>query len=336
MTEEAAKHAFVLPFLTALGYDVFNPAEVVPELDADHGVKKGEKVDYAIKKDTKVIMLMECKPANADLSQVHASQLYRYFSVTEARFGILTNGVIYRFYSDIDEPNKMDQKPFFVFNMLDFDEHQVAQLKKFTKSAFDLDDILTTASTLKYNNAIKAILEAELESPSEPFVRFFASQVYDGRLTASVMAQFTQIVKDARIQFINQKVNERLKNALSATTQAEQTPAPGTTAPVEVPAAEIETTQEEIDAFNIIRAIARQAVDVHRVGMRDAKTYCAILLDDNNRKTICRLHFGGKQKYLGLFTAKQEERVPISDLTDIFNFGDRIRATIAEYDGSKV
>jgi hypothetical protein len=105
---------------------------------------------------------------------------------------------------------------------------------------------------------------------------------------------------------------------------------------VEVPAAEIETTQEEIDAFNIIRAIARQAVDVHRVGMRDAKTYCAILLDDNNRKTICRLHFGGKQKYLGLFTAKQEERVPISDLTDIFNFGDRIRATIAEYDGSKV
>lgn len=334
LTEEAAKHAFVLPFLSALGYDVFNPMEVIPELDADHGIKKGEKVDYAIKKDDKVIILIECKGANADLSQVHASQLYRYFSVTDARFGILTNGIMYRFFSDIDEPNKMDQKPFFVFNMLDFEDHQVQELKKFTKSAFDLDNILTTAATLKYTGAIKKILEAELENPSEPFVRFFAQQIYDGRITASVLAQFTEIVKEARKQFINGKVNERLKNALSASSQ----PAPSETietAPVEIEEApsDVVTTEEEIDAFNIVRAITREVVAVNRVVMRDTKSYCGVLLDDNNRKPLCRLHFNGKQKYIGLFKNKVEERIAINDVSDIFTYGARIKETVAEYDG---
>ena len=332
LTEEAAKHAFVLPFLSALGYDVFNPMEVIPELDADHGIKKGEKVDYAIKKDGKVIILIECKGANADLSHVHASQLYRYFSVTEARFGILTNGIVYRFFSDIDEPNKMDSKPFFVFNMLDFAEHQVSELKKFTKSAFDLDDILTTASTLKYTNAIKKILEEELENPSEAFVRFFASQAYDGRLTAAVIAQFTQIVKEARKQFIEGKVNERLKNALAATSKPAEEERPEVD-PIGAPEPDVVTTDDETEAFNIVRAIARQSVNVHRVAMRDTKSYCGVLLDDNNRKPLCRLHFNGKQKYIGVFTHKVEERIGIEDLSDIFNYSDRILGAIAEYEG---
>lgn len=269
---------------------------------------------------------------NADLSQVHASQLYRYFSVTEARFGILTNGIMYRFFSDIDEPNKMDSKPFFVFNILDFAEHEVAELKKFTKSTFDLEDILTTASTLKYTNAVKKILEVELENPSEPFVRFFAQQIYDGRITASVLAQFTQIVKDARKQFIDGKVNERLKNALAATSKPVEEQKPELE-PIELPVSDVVTTDDEREAFNIVRAIARQAVNVHRVAMRDTKSYCGVLLDDNNRKPLCRLHFNGKHKYIGLFTQKVEERIAIEDLSDIFNYSDRILAAIAEYEG---
>lgn len=194
-TEEATKNAFIMPFISALGYDVFNPLEVIPEFTADIGTKKGEKVDYAIKKDNDIIILIECKWSGTDLHQDHASQLYRYFSATEARFAILTNGINYEFYSDIDEPNKMDSKPFFEFNILHFEEHQVKELKKFTKSAFSLEDILNTASTLKYTGAIKKILEDELKNPSEAFVRFFASQIYDGRLTQPVIEQFTQIVK---------------------------------------------------------------------------------------------------------------------------------------------
>ncbi|SES62864.1 hypothetical protein SAMN05216326_10124 [Nitrosomonas marina] len=330
-TEEATKNAFVMPFIGALGYDVFNPIEVIPEFTADIGSKKGEKVDYVIKKDDRIIILIECKWSGADLHINHASQLYRYFSVTEARFAILTNGINYQFYSDIDEPNKMDSKPFFEFNILNFENHQINELKKFTKSAFSLDDILTTASTLKYTNEIKKILEEELHNPSEAFVRFFASQIYDGRLTQSVIEQFTKIVKEARNQFINERLNERLKSALAAneSSNSEQNSNDGKE---ETKDTEIETTQEEYDGYNVIKAILREIIDVKRIFIRDAKSYCAILLDDNNRKPICRLHFNYKQKYLGVFSNKNEERLEIDGVDDIFRYAERLKLVIQEYD----
>ena len=95
-TEEATKNAFIMPFLQSLGYDVFNPLEVVPEFVADLGLKKGEKIDYAIFIDSKPSILIECKHWNQNLS-VHDGQLLRYFHTSKARFGLLTNGIIYRF-----------------------------------------------------------------------------------------------------------------------------------------------------------------------------------------------------------------------------------------------
>ena len=92
-TEEATKNALVMPFINALGYDIFNPKEVVPEFIADVGTKKGEKVDYAIMKDGEVIILIECKAAKSDLCDANISQLYRYFAVTKSRIAILTNGI---------------------------------------------------------------------------------------------------------------------------------------------------------------------------------------------------------------------------------------------------
>jgi hypothetical protein len=211
-TEEATKNAFIMPFISALGYDVFNPFEVIPEFTDDIGTKKGEKVDYAIKKDDQVIMLFECKKSECDLDKEHKSQLYRYFSVTEARFAILTNGIEYQFFSDIDEQNKMDSKPFFEFNILEFDENEVEELKKFTKSTFSLEDILATASSLKYTNAIKKIFEQETEHPSEAFVKLFVSQIYDGRLTKLVIDKFSPIVKQAWKQFLTNKGNSQRRN----------------------------------------------------------------------------------------------------------------------------
>ncbi|WP_419585321.1 type I restriction endonuclease, partial [Thiolapillus sp.] len=269
-TEEATKNAFIMPFLSVLGYDVFNPMEVIPEYTADIGTKKGEKVDYVIKKDDEIIILIECKWSGIDLHQNHASQLYRYFSTTSARFCILTNGIVYEFYSDIDSPNKMDSKPFFEFNILDFEDHQINELKKFTKSAFSLEDILTTASTLKYTGAIKKILEQELEKPSEEFVRFFASRIYGGRLTQSVLEQFRKIVKKAREQFINEKINDRLKSALSTNEDKKEEISEVVETIGSSPKNDgIETTEEEIEAYNIIKAILRNVIDVKRVVMRD-------------------------------------------------------------------
>jgi hypothetical protein len=201
-TEEATKNALVMPFISALGYNVFDPTEVTPELCADVGVKKGEKVDYAILREGEPIILFECKHHAADLGKVHASQLYRYFSVTEARFGVLTNGLVYWFYTDLEAPNKMDEKPFFEFNMLDIKESAVEELKKFSKSIFDLDYILTTASELKYTREITRLLVEQMQEPTEEFVRFFASRVYSGRMTQGVREQFAQLTKQAFKQLL--------------------------------------------------------------------------------------------------------------------------------------
>lgn len=340
-TEEATKNALIMPFIAALGYNVFDPTEVTPELCADVGVKKGEKVDYAILRDSKPIILFECKHHATELGKVQASQLYRYFSVTEARFGVLTNGIVYWFYTDLEAPNKMDGKPFFEFNMLDVREAAVEELKKFSKSAFDLNNILTTASELKYTREIKRILLEQIQEPSDEFIKFFASQVYNGRLRQGVREQFAQLTRQAFKQVINDQINERLKTAM------ESDPIPAASAPeavVQNGAGEpdaaatagspngVVTTPDEIEGFQIVRAILRDQISVKRIVIRDVQSYCGILLDDNNRKPICRMHFNNPQKYLSLFDGAKEERVALESLDDIYTYAERLRATVARYE----
>ena len=179
-TEEATKTAFVMPFIhNVLGYDVFDPSEVTPEFVCDVGTKKGEKIDYAIIKNNEVQILIECKKIGEPLNINHASQLFRYFHVTNARISILTNGQIYRFYTDLDAPNKMDEKPFLEIDLLDIDENIIPELKKLTKASFDLESIINAAGELKYVSQIKKIIHIQLNNPEDDFVKFFASRVYD-------------------------------------------------------------------------------------------------------------------------------------------------------------
>ncbi|MBC7951808.1 MAG: type I restriction enzyme HsdR N-terminal domain-containing protein [Rhodospirillaceae bacterium] len=348
-TEEATKTAFIMPFLRDLGYDVFDPHVVVPEFTADVGVKKGEKVDYAIKLDGKVVMLIECKPCKGALSTQHMSQLYRYFSVTEARFGILTNGIVYWFFTDLEQPNKMDAKPFFEFDMLNYRPAQVEELKKFATGNFDVTTILETASDLKYGSLLMREIANEIDAPSDEVMRLLIGRVYDGKLTANVLAKFGPLVQKAMKDTVRELVNQRLSSAMDDTAKIALpvTPSeavkPDAPAVVDAPADgtgeldDIVTTQEEIDGYQIVRAIVREVVKVERVTMRDAKSYCAILLDDNNRRPICRLHLNRGVKYLGLFDAdKNEERVRIESLDDIFAHANRLKAAAASYDSAKV
>jgi len=210
LTEEAAKNALIMPFIQALGYDVFNPGEVIPEFTADVGTRKGEKVDYAIRIGGKINILIECKPSSVALNINHASQLFRYFSVTDARLAILTNGVVYQFYSDVEKPNKMDEKPFFTFSMDMLKPSDVKTLESFTKSAFDLDRIVDEATTLKTQSLLRQELEREIAAPSEEFVRVLASRVYEGRLTSAVKENFTKMVANSISSLIRDLVNERL------------------------------------------------------------------------------------------------------------------------------
>ena len=337
-TEEATKNALVMPFINhVLGYNVFDPAEVVPEFIADVGTKKGEKVDYAIFQDGDPIMLFECKHYGVDLGKVPASQLYRYFSVTKSRFGVLTDGVIYRFYSDIDEQNKMDARPFLEINMLDVEAIDVDELKRFTKTSFDVEQILSTAKDLKYTREILRLLTTEWTDPSEAFVRHFAAQIYDGVKTKAVIEQFTRATKKALHQFVAKRISDRLKSALASTDHEE--PATTGTAGTDEEAAEtidetgIVTTEEEWQAYYAVTAILSPEVDPKRIMIRDGKSLCAILLDNTNRQPICRLYFNRVQKKIGLLNEqKVEERVAIESISDIFAHADQIKATVRRYE----
>ena len=214
-TEEATKNALIMPFINSLGYDVFNPLEVVPEMTCDVGTKKGEKIDYAILSDGEPIILIECKHWKQDLN-LHDNQLIRYFNVSKAKFGVLTNGIIYKFYTDLQEPNKMDSKPFLEVNLSNLKDSQIEELKKFHKSYFDLDTILSSASELKYVGALKAIIQDEFSNPSSDFIRFLGKKVYDGAFTERVLEQFVPITKRALSSFISDNVSDRLKVAINA------------------------------------------------------------------------------------------------------------------------
>lgn len=330
-TEEATKNAMIMPFLHALGYNVFDPLEVTPELIADIGTKKGEKVDYAILMAGKPIMLFECKKSGSDLNINHASQLFRYFHVTEARFGVLTNGLTYRFFTDLDEPNKMDKKPFLEFNILDFKDQDVEELKKFTKSAFNVDQILTTANELKYTRSIQNVLTEWLNEPSEEFVRLVSGDLLAGkRFTTTIKEQFAHLTRRAFQQLISDRINDRLKVAMvpDATPKSDEPPL----FHPETDPSEIVTTDEEIEGFQIVRAILRESIDPRRIVMRDAQSYCAILFDDNNRKPICRLRFNNPAKLvIGVFSGKEEEKINLTDLSDIYKYADKLKAAAAAY-----
>lgn len=336
-TEEATKNAFIMPFIKALGYDVFNPLEVVPEYVADIGIKKGEKVDYAILRDGQPTILVECKHWGENLN-VHNSQLFRYFHTTKAKFGLLSNGIIYRFYTDLVEKNKMDEKPFLEFNVTDIKDNQIEELKKFHKSYFDVDNIVNTASELKYMNELKTFINMEFQNPTDGFVRHFAKQAYPGMLTAKLMEQFTALTKKSIQQYINDLITERLKSALKKENEddkktTEQEAALATETANE---SKVETTAEELEGFMIVKTILRQKISSKRIAFRDAQSYFAILLDDNNRKTICRLYLNGSKKYF-VFIDEQKKEVKneITTLDDIFNFADLLHKIVATYDGEK-
>lgn len=339
-TEEATKNAFVMPFInTVLGYDVFDPLEVMPEFICDVGTKKGEKIDYAIMKDGEVQILIECKKIGESLSINHASQLFRYFHVTSARISILTNGQVYRFFTDLDAPNKMDEKPFLELDLLDIDEYSVPELIKLTKSAFDVDSIINAAGELKYVSQLKKLIGTQVSKPEDDFVKFFASRVYEGVITQKVREQFYELTRKALAQFLNDQINDRLKSAMSGVIQPSLASIPVTNSAKadaqdrDETEDKILTTLEELEGYHIVRAVVRSVVDAKRIVQRDTQSYFGVLLDDNNRKPICRLHFNRSQKYLGIFDEeKNETRHAISSIDEIYEYADQLKKTVGYYD----
>ena len=331
-TEEATKTALVLPFISALGYDVFNPLEVLPEMSCDIGTKKGEKIDYAILKDGEPIILIECKHWQQDLN-LHDNQLLRYFNVSKAKFGVLTNGIVYRFYTDLEEPNIMDKKPFLEVNLLDLKDAQIDELKKFHRSYFNVDTILSSASELKYTSEIKAILNREFTNPSADFVKFVGKQVYDGVFTPKTLEQFTSFVKRAANSYLNDLISDRLKAAIkedvNEITESKEQPIQEE---AESAKPAIVTTEEELEGFYIIKSILRGTLPIERVTYRDAVTYFAIFCDDNNRKPICRLYFNNpNNKSIHIYSGEEWQKHKIQSLDEIYSYSNELIQAANQY-----
>lgn len=346
-TEEATKTAFIMPMIAALGYDVFNPFEVIPELDCDLIKKKGEKIDYAIMKDESPIILIECKHCKQDLN-LHDTQLQKYFVASKARFGVLTNGIEYRFYTDLEKINIMDEKPFLIVDMLELSEADIEQLKKFHKSYYKEEDVLSTANELKYTTEIKSILNNEFSSPTPEFVRFFARQAYtSGQITSKVIDMFTPLVKKSISSIINDIISDRLNTAIKNGEQTSDTLQMPDNTSINTSTENTEeklpdgvvymdkesgvvTTQEELDAYNIVRSILRKSVDVARITYRDYKSYFVVNLDNSQWFWICRISIGARKKQIGipLDNYKSCEWIQIDSIDDIFKYAGKLEESL--------
>ena len=329
-TEEATKTALVLPFLRVLGYDVFNPLEVVPEYVADVGTKKGEKVDYAILMDGKPIIIIECKAVGSSLDTTKVTQLYRYFTTTAARFGILTDGLLYRFFSDLEEPNRMDAKPFLEFDLSEITADDATNLKRFTRESFNLEDSIQAAENLKYTGAIKWVLADIMKRPHDAFVRFVLDQVHGGPKTKARVEKFRDLTRQAFREFINERIDQRLQSALaSERDEPEPEPEPEPQ-PEPKPVRKVETTAEELEAYEVVKTILTGTVDLGRIQLHDLPGYCNINLDGSRRRNIIRLHFNRRNKLVGVLDeANKEVRHPVDTPQDIHGLADTIRARLA-------
>lgn len=336
LTEEATKTALIMPFISALGYDVFNPLEVLPEMHCDIGTKKGEKIDYAILREGEPIILIECKHWQQNLT-LHDNQLLRYFHVSKAKFGILTNGIVYKFYTDLEATNKMDEKPFLEVNLLDIKAEQIEELKKFHRSYFDIDSILSTASELKYMGELKTAISKEFSAPTPEFVKFFGKQVYEGQFTQKVSDQFSVLVKRTINNYINDMISDRLKAAIKdSDAQISESQTIEANEPIEIEektTAKVVTTELELEAYYLVKAILRGTIAAERVTYRDAQSYFAIFIDDNNRKTVCRLYLDSdtNKRISFLDDNKKEHYNKISTLDDIYQYANEIIAAATKF-----
>ena len=336
-TEEATKTAIIMPFFSMLGYDVFNPQEFVPEFVADVGIKKGEKVDYAILKDGAPIILIECKSISEKLEK-HDSQLFRYFGTTTAKFAILSNGQYYRFYTDLDNPNKMDENPFLTINILDIKDNQVPELKKFCKSEFDIDEIFSTASELKYVQEFKQVFAAQLETPSDEFTKMFLSSCYSGPKTQTVIEKFRPLLRKALLDYISETMNDKIKTALGGSGGSVSVPEQKVE---ETPAAEpqqeksrIVTTEEELEAYFIIKNLLAEKTDIHNITYKDTESYINMLYKGNTRKWICRLRLTDSQKVLIIPDEnKKEIKHTLKDIYEIQTYKEELEKVLERYLG---
>lgn len=293
--EEMTKQALIIPFIQILGFDVFNPIEVRPEYSADFGNKKGEKVDYALFKENEPIIFIEAKSVNENLNN-HDAQLSRYFnSTTEVKLAILTNGVEYRFFTDLNANNVMDDTPFLKINLLELKDSDIENLNKLRKENFDKDSLITYAEELVYTSTLNESLRKLFSNPSDDFVRFIVKDFSETRITSNVIDRFRPLVKKAISNAVLEIVSKGLyQEEASATRKEENINNDDTIKEIsdenqteEKPQKGIITTENELKGFDIVKEILKKNNrDISDVNYKDTTNYFSIYLRNTTRWII--------------------------------------------------
>lgn len=313
LTEEATKTSLIMPFFQLLGYDVFNPKEFTPEYIADVGIKKGEKVDYAIVLNDEVSILIEAKAITEKLEK-HDSQLFRYFGTSKAKFAILTNGIVYKFYTDLEKENVMDVTPFLEVNLENLQDSDIIQLKKFEKDSFNIDEIFSTANDLKYLNLIKKVIKEEFSNPSDDFVKLILNhEIYAGAKTNTIVEKYRPLVKKSISMYFNDLINTKLQSVMT-NNEYEKT---------EIEETEMDngiiTTDEELQAYYTVKSILTEYCQSKRIHYKDTTRYFSILLDNKVTQWICRIYLKESVKYITIPDEnKKEIRYDIKSIDDIY------------------
>jgi len=325
--EEATKQSLILPFFSSLGYDIYDPTEVKPEYVSDAATKKAgqfEKVDYAIRLNNSVVMLVEAKAANEKVSS-HDGQLRRYFTWTQtAKVGIVTNGTEYRFFTDLRADNLMDEDPFLSFNILDYSAKDLDNLKFFHRDNFDPAAITIHAEEIVYTKSITKLVSDLLRNPSEDFISLLlrASKLTDSIITSKVIEKFKPIVKKA----IQNSLVDLMTRSLSQEIQLE--PEISSTETLLNPVIEsqdtlenkIVTTPEELDAFAKIQSFCKS--EIHH---KDTASYFSIHLGSSTW-WFARLYLAGKKKSI-IVRLPLEESQPLANNLEVQDCSGHIGST---------
>ena len=268
-TEEGTKGSFILPFLQCLEYNVFNPLELKAECIADIGAKKGEKVDYVIYNEDEPIIAIECKKWTENLDN-HHNQLVRYFHTTKVKIAILTNGIIYKFFSDFNEPNILDSEPFFTFNVCKFTDSDLAFLNNFTKNNFNFNALKTYVDKINYRFKVKNEIINLFTNPDKDLITYLIKKCGYVRVTEKIYNECEPLIKEILEEILIPK-SIQVKNETESIKVEKK----------------VKTTEEELEVYELIK----NSFPEYNITYKDNLNWFSITLDNTTRKIIAKVKF---------------------------------------------
>jgi predicted type IV restriction endonuclease len=244
--EESTKLYLALPFVRLLGFDYSNPLEVYPEHAATFDSHQPNKVDLAVMSGGEPVIAIECKRVGSDLRQARGQLRGYYNALPATKLAILTDGIVFEFFVDSEQPNLMDEEPFLTLDLEVIARNGAAvdvleMLAHMTKDAFSPDTIAELAHVLLVKKRLRISFLEEANSPSEDFCRHFLLKAGLRNVRkAAIDRYYAPMIKTAFNDALRAPPLDQIRNAHEDSTFGDVDP-------------RSVTTERELALFNYIR-----------------------------------------------------------------------------------